>query len=1129
MKRLPFFFLLPSILLGSPKGGQVTHGHADIVHHGTETQIETSHHAVIEWDSFSIAPSETMRFVQPHTNSTVINRVHEGMSQIDGALLGNGRIYLLNPNGVLVGKNGIISCAAFAASTLDFDSDACFKGGDLLFKGDSRETILNFGKIKALDGDVFLLARAVINEGTIEAKEGIIGIAAAREVLLKPEGIQRLYIAPQSEDGALLENAGVIEAARAELRADGNVYRLAINQKGAIEATGFREEGGKIVLTAENGRVENRGDLIAESGSIHLLGGDVLVDGTAKVDVSGKGGGGEVLIGGDYQGSNPDILNARYTAVNSDVLIDASAREEGDGGKIIVWGDELASFNGKIGACGGSSEGNGGFVEISSPGLLRFHGLVDVSAERGDFGKLLFDPSDITISNTPNADVNLQNGVWSAFSTEANLNTIALMNSLISANIKVTTKSSLSAPGNITIENSFGWTQATTLTLEAEQDVIIQPVGNVEPSNGSVVIHAGRDFRITAGANLTTDAGSIRINAMRDISIKSAMGVDAFVNSSSGNITLNAKRDISILGILNQKAEISSGGSISINQDSAFGGGRNITLGSSTPTIGANSLTAKGPIRLTCKGNLRIYGSSVNGISEIFSDSGSNLFDIGGDLLLQGGTGTNAKALLGTRNGNLQFQVGGDVEVKGGSANDALAHLGHYRPNNQSSGAGDLRFSEIGGSVRVIGGTATGCDAHIGAVPINNNGDWSFKGDIELSGIREGVEVQSGVGQALIGFGGGPGFNDFQGSLAIDAQKDIQVTANGNQATIGLARSEVTAVLSRLQVQGQNITLQAGNSQDATIGYQSTAASPTSDVLIRNLQVDAIGTVQLNPGTNSDGFNGSSLIGAFSEDGGGVVTNVEINAPSVVVRGSSGTDGGFSRILASNYDVVVSSNVTINTENLDVGFGGTKANSAEMFARNDILVLSEGNVTLRGSSFVHTNVGQLTLVADYNKSDPLEVGDGNFSILAGATLTSAGPLRIFTSTRSSATIDAQLNGVTFVPGPPYVSSATEQWGMAYPDDFGGVPYTLFYKSLVPGQTVFGKNNQIFGEMFQKLHMYDELLFSCKCFLFGYDPACYDQLLHPKGMVSSFDLFSEEEKYMLRQKYRNYELKYVESF
>ena len=72
--------------------------------------------------------------------------------------------------------------------------------------------------------------------------------------------------------------------------------------------------GGKITIDAGDGRLDAGGTIVAAGGSagggaIRLLGRDLKLS-DARVDASGAMGGGEILVGGDYQGANPGLVNA---------------------------------------------------------------------------------------------------------------------------------------------------------------------------------------------------------------------------------------------------------------------------------------------------------------------------------------------------------------------------------------------------------------------------------------------------------------------------------------------------------------------------------------------------------------------------------------------------------------------------------------------------------------------------------------------------------------------------------------------------------------------------------------------------------------------------------------------------
>ncbi|MGE0670273.1 MAG: hemagglutinin, partial [Parachlamydiales bacterium] len=108
------------------------------------------------------------------------------------------------------------------------------------------------------------------------------------------------------------------------------------------------------------------------------------------------------MIGGDYQGKNPEIPNANVTFVGDTVALKADATDCGNGGKVILWGEEGTGFFGEIFARGGELGGDGGFVEVSSPGHLDFNGIADRSSPQGKDGMLFLDPCNVTIYSSGN-------------------------------------------------------------------------------------------------------------------------------------------------------------------------------------------------------------------------------------------------------------------------------------------------------------------------------------------------------------------------------------------------------------------------------------------------------------------------------------------------------------------------------------------------------------------------------------------------------------------------------------------------------------------------------------------------------------------------------------------------------
>ena len=120
----------------------------------------------------------------------------------------------------------------------------------------------------------------------------------------------------------------------------------------------------------------------------------------ATIDASGTYGGGVILIGGGYQGSDAGVANASQTFVNSGSVLKADAVETGNGGTIIVWSDLATWFGGQASIRGGASGGDGGFIETSSKGALNVgaDAFVSFGAARGTPGAWLLDPTDVTLA-----------------------------------------------------------------------------------------------------------------------------------------------------------------------------------------------------------------------------------------------------------------------------------------------------------------------------------------------------------------------------------------------------------------------------------------------------------------------------------------------------------------------------------------------------------------------------------------------------------------------------------------------------------------------------------------------------------------------------------------------------------
>jgi filamentous hemagglutinin family protein len=409
-----------------PTGPTVANGQASISQAGNVLTVRNSSGAIINWQGFSIGAGETARFLQPSASSAVLNRViGQDPSQILGQLSSNGRVFLINPNGIVFGQGAQINVGGLVASTLNL-SDQDFLAGKLRFTGgNGAGGIENQGLLQAAKGGaIYLVAPTVENRGIIRAPSGDILLAAGESVRVADVRTPDLWVEITAGKGEALNlgqllagagnigmfagrisQSGVISANTASRDAQGRIVLRAVDQVeltagSRTEAAGVR--GGSVQVQATAGDALVSGQVSADGsaakgGNVQILGQRVaLLDG-ARVSADGQTGGGQILVGGDFRGENPAIQNSRLTFVGADAHLSANALAKGDGGKVVVWADDTTRFFGSLAAKGGLRGGNGGQAEVSGKSFLSMRGTADLAAPRGKSGQLLLDPDMIEI------------------------------------------------------------------------------------------------------------------------------------------------------------------------------------------------------------------------------------------------------------------------------------------------------------------------------------------------------------------------------------------------------------------------------------------------------------------------------------------------------------------------------------------------------------------------------------------------------------------------------------------------------------------------------------------------------------------------------------------------------------
>ncbi len=408
--------LIPGLVSALPQDASVAAGSAEFSKTDLNTLlISTSDKAIINYSSFDIGTHEIVQFIQPQSSSCVLNRVQGGNpSEILGHLNANGKVFLVNPNGIYFGASSVVNTASIVASVLDIkDQDFLDEKYRFFLKSGSEKARIDvLGQINAgVEGAIVLLAPYIRNEGVLTAKAGKVVMAAGELVTLDFTGDGKIHFAVEGElKEALIEQAGKIEAADAKvmlrLRTAKRVIESIVNADGALEGSAIVEEGGEIkilsssTILARKVGIEGDGHVTVsgqvKGGEVQILGDHLKLVG-AEIDASGDFGGGTVLIGGEYQGS-VGTRTAITTEMDTDSVIRADALVNGPGGRVILWSDETTLFNGDISVCAGPMGGDGGFVETSGKKYLGcMTGHVDALAPRGREGQVLMDPATVVI------------------------------------------------------------------------------------------------------------------------------------------------------------------------------------------------------------------------------------------------------------------------------------------------------------------------------------------------------------------------------------------------------------------------------------------------------------------------------------------------------------------------------------------------------------------------------------------------------------------------------------------------------------------------------------------------------------------------------------------------------------
>ncbi|WP_233828379.1 beta strand repeat-containing protein [Paraburkholderia sp. ZP32-5] len=678
----------------APGGGQVVSGSGSISRNGATTTITQSSSTLsVNWNSFNIAPKETVTFVQPTASSIAVNRIFDTSgTRILGKLNANGQVFLINPNGILFGKGAQVNVGGLVASTLDVN-DASLGSGKLSFSGNGTGSVINQGAITAANGGyVALLGNHVGNEGTIVAKLGTVALGAGSAVTLTFGGSSLVSMqVDQSTLNNLAENGGLIQA-------DGGIVLMTAGAKDALLASVVNSTGVIEARTVEN-----------HDGKITLLGGMAA---------------GQVNVGGTLDASAPNGGNGgsiETSAATVKVAPDATITTRAPDGLTGSWLIDPTDFT--VAASGGDMTGAALSTALNNNSVQ----LQSTSGGSAGSGNINIDDTvswgaATTLTLTALANININQSITA---TNAN-GKLALQYGMGAVNAGNTATYNVNAPVNLQAGNNFSTQLGSNGAVT--QFKVITSLGNAGSTTGTDLqgVNGNLGGNFVLGANIDASATSGWNSGQGFVPIGSYIspftGVFDGLGHTISNLTIARPNDMYI-GLFGQVGAPNGAGVVtgsvirnvglvngSIVGESYVGGlvGQNYgTISHSYAT--ANVATSGGPSGGGVIGGLvganGTYSYKTGSIDNSYAGGtvgGGNGFtsDVGGLAGLNYGTITNSHALGAVSSPG--FNIGGLVGINAGTISRSFA------TGNVNIDAADDEASNVGGLVGFNGSQSFG-------------------------------------------------------------------------------------------------------------------------------------------------------------------------------------------------------------------------------------------------------------------------------------------------------------------------------------------------------------------------------------------------------------------------------------
>ncbi len=912
----------------------------------------------------------------------------------------------------------------------------------------AKDGINTKAEIQILGDEIFIQDKSVIDISSMNAEEG------------------NIYI------------GGGYQGKTPSLIASNRTY---IGKDVRIHANSYTEgDGGKVVvwsdgltqfygyITSKGGRVFGNGGLIEVSGKKNLIFegkidtkspqgkiGTLLLD-PLNITISASGD-------ANISSSGTDPITYFPTASGAN-LSNTTLSSALDGANVIVTTNVAGAEDGNItlnGAVYASSGAGGGSLTLNANNNIIFSTTASsftfTVADEADFilnasNDIIFD-ADLTITNAKN--------ITMTAGRDFQLNTGNVLDFNFASLINLSAGRDFNVENSGTTSSQINFTSSESLVINAGNDVKV--LGRIENTvQGDISITATRDINIGPSTSTTsgegesrsrvgTVAGDVKINAGNDLNVKAGGGVA----TSFAQIGYNAAG-------INSDIYLTVGRNVLVEANDAsrdeyaligHGGSFGLSAGLKKGNIIINNIG----------GNCTIIGKGKSGSTECFAQIGHAHTDgvtevvlsgdirgptkgsyakIGGKLELKSGLEVQAYSLIGHGGSNVRnnITINGDVlvrahdiEVVAGSDQDTAACIGHRVRYNLGTGV-VATINES--SIKVKSDTNLLLEAGTGASSTSDSGSAIIGAYVDTrSNLRSGIididVIDIEVGNFFTVLGGEISIREnlvVVGAKTVNTRASPHVVTGTSKSNLNITTGSKFALITR---NGEDIYIQNGDTKTSGKTFKMNIGQDLSlQAEESGIHINAIDKMDLKVNRDLSLFAGALDVEIISQN----TANIDVGR-DVLLMG---------RCLAGSSPSQRDAKLIANTGNMNL-FAGKNVNLGPF---SYVQALGSGGIT--------------TIVTDNDFPSKWSMGSGGISMDAHSNIdgdvvrifTVGRPNNFFQNITKSTFVDPTINNQLISLGPEFINSSIEQWSVYYPSNFGGVPYTIFYKDFALPSVLF---------------------------------------------------------------------------